>query len=98
MRAEVIKESPDRLKREVWKFFTYDYDTLLLEGYTVQERNTTRHKYVSVQMYRWRDHDYVYGVKKIKFDDVPLPDSVTDAAKRTWVDQIVVLKELPGAK
>jgi hypothetical protein len=99
MRIEVTREAPDRLSRQVWELWLvmgHDYalrpPRLLLDSYTVECRQTSRHRWWIARSYRRLDR----RDSSINAEAVPLPDDVIAEAKARICEAVMALEVVRG--
>lgn len=83
--VEIQRETGDRLKRDVWRFFYLDSaHALRLSSFENQHRPTTRHKYRAVNVWdRYRQ-------RRNTVENPPIPEDVSnEAVYRFTVDLVV---------
>lgn len=85
-------ESP--LSYEQWSFYFNDTaQALILDTYECYQRESKRHKFVSLQAYYASSHRYKYGVIRLLLADVPYDTVIAQKALETFCSTICVYKD-----
>jgi hypothetical protein len=90
---KVIRQKDD-LNREVWEFrelqkYINSPITVILNLYSIEERFTKRHKWVSTRAYDRHDQRRSF----LQVSEVPLPDDVRQEALEEFIETVRVVKE-----
>jgi hypothetical protein len=89
MQAVEVTRNDSPLQQHWWRFWFDDRNCVLwLDYYSLNERQSTRHKFKSVHYYTRTDRRSC----NIALDDVPLPQDVQDEAKGSLIARITVQK------
>lgn len=94
---EIIRQKDD-LNREVWQFWansSFHRVDLVLDEYSVQTRETKRHKWKTVVKYgRQARREFVRSYRQIELDDVPVFSSdVVDEVMAKFMATVTVKRE-----
>ena len=81
-RMEIVREEGP-LRRRVWTFTVLDFPKVILDGYSVQERATKRHK--------WRalDEGYYARLGRVRSPEPEVPDDVVEDALQAYREMLV---------
>ena len=82
-----IQQSQDELTMEEWVFSSDDAQ-LMLFCYTLQIKQSKRHKFITSELY----HRTYPNKSTLKVEDVPLPEDIKQRALDAFVARISVVK------
>lgn len=85
-----IEKQIDNCKKEIFTFWFYDMRGILyLDTYSIQQRETPRHKYHTIKQYARLDHQR-NPMKWIKLEDVPFTKEIKKLALDKFVSELKV--------
>lgn len=92
-RISVERHEDSKLRGQIWYFYFFDDGRFVLDQYLIEQRETTRHKFKPVKVWKRQDSRNLSPTIKIEKEaDVPLPDDVKAEAMKQLVDQIKIGK------